>query len=243
MIRWIVMSATYQQSSASRPDLEEVDPGNRLLARQNRYRVEAEVLRDIALQTAGLLSRKIGGPSVFPPLPAVIAQQTYAGSFKFEPSQGEDRYRRGLYTFFRRTAIDPNLLTFDCPDSSMSRPARDRSNNPLQALATLQNEVFHEAAQALAGRLIRLSYAGGLEDQERLRHAFEIAVSRPPDAHEENIMLDLLTAARDYYGGKTKDAQQLVGNHAVADISLSQQAAWVTVSRAVLNLDEFLTRE
>ncbi len=242
LIRLIVNSDTYRQSSAVRPELEEIDPDNELLARQNRPRVEAEILRDIAMQTSGLLSRKVGGPCVFPPLPAIIAEQTYAGSNKYKVSEDEDRYRRGLYTFFRRTAIDPNLATFDCPDSAAAKPQRDRSNNALQALALLQNEVFHEAAQAFAARLLKLSLASGLSDRARIRHGFLIALTREPDAKEVELLETLLQEARTYYQDQPAEATQLVGNHAVGDVDLVDNAAWVATTRVILNLDEFLTR-
>jgi len=243
LIRLIVHSETYKQSSKIRSDLTEIDPENKLLARQNRFRVEAEILRDIALQTSGLLSRKLGGPCVFPPLPAIVAQQTYASSNKYIVSEGEDRYRRGLYTFFRRTAIDPNLTTFDCPDSSAAKPQRDRSNNPLQALALLQNEVFHEAAQSFAGRLLKLSLANGISDRTRFRKGYLMAVSREPDDAEIAILESLLQQAQVYYHDHPGEAAKLVGNHPVSDIDVAENAAWIATARVILNLDEFVTRE
>jgi len=243
LIRLIVQSETYKQSSATRPELIEIDPDNELLARQNRFRVEAEILRDIALQASGLLSRKIGGPCVFPPLPAIVAQQTYASNNKYVVSEGEDRYRRGLYTFFRRTAIDPNLTTFDCPDSSAAKPQRDSSNNPLQALALLQNEVFHEAAQSFAGRLLRLSLANGISDRTRLRQGYLMAVSREPDDVEIATLESLLQQARSYYHDLPGEAANLIGNHPVSAVDVAENAAWIATARVILNLDEFVTRE
>ncbi len=243
LIRLIVNSETYQQSSVVRTELLELDPENELLARQNRFRVEAEILRDIALQASGLLSRKLGGPCVFPPLPAIIAQQTYANSNKYKVSEGEDRYRRGLYTFFRRTAIDPNMSTFDCPDSSGSKPERDRSNNALQALATLQNEVFHEAAQGFANRLLELSMASGLSDRARIRQGYLIAIGRVPESEEVSLLESLLQQSRDYYENHLDEATKLVGNHPVKDVATNENAAWVATTRMILNLDEFMTRD
>jgi len=243
LIRLIVNSETYQQSSVVRTELLETDPENALLARQNRFRVEAEILRDIALQASGLLSRKIGGPCVFPPLPAIVAEQTYASSNKYKVSEGEDRYRRGLYTFFRRTAIDPNLSTFDCPDSSAAKPQRDSSNNALQALALLQNEVFLEAAQSFASRLLELSLAGGLSDHARIRQGYLIAIGREPESEETSLLEELLQQSRDYYQSHPGEATKLVGNHAVKDIAISENAAWVATTRVILNLDEFVTRD
>ena len=242
LVELIVNSDTYRQSSAMRPELMESDPENRLLARQNRFRVEAEILRDIALQTSGMLSRKVGGPSVFPPLPEIIAKQTYANSNNYKPSEGEERYRRGLYTFFRRTAIDPNLLTFDCPDSSMSKPQRNKSNNATQALALLHNEVFHEAAQGLAKRLLELSLVGGLPDGERIRQGYRMALGRMPAEDEAKLFEELVVDARKYYGENPTEATKLIGSHAVADIDPAENAAWVAATRILMNLDEFVTR-
>ena len=242
LIRRIVNSQTYRQASAVRPELLQVDPDNHLLARQNRFRDEAEILRDIALQVSGLLCEKIGGPSVFPPLPAIIAQQTYAGSNHYKASTGEDRYRRGLYTFFRRTAIDPNLSTFDCPDASASKPRRDRSNNALQALALLHNEVFHEAAQGFAQRLLSIEYDGENPDRFRLHKAFQIALGRPPEDAEFSLLERLLKTARRYYRRQPEQAARLAGNHQVEQTDAAEDAAWIATVRTILNLDEFVTR-
>jgi hypothetical protein len=241
LIRFIVSSQTYQQSAATRPELVSIDPNNRLLARQNRFRVEAEIVRDIALQTAGLLNDKVGGPSVFPPLPAIIAQQTYAGSFRFKASTGADRYRRGMSTFFRRTAIDPNLRTFDCPDSSLTKAQRDRSNNPLQALATLHNEVFHEAAQAFARRLLQMKDADETAEG-RMTQAFVIAVGRHPTEAEVGTLTGLLRKSRQHYKQHPDQAQKLIGSYTVDGQSAAEMASWVATCRVILNLDEFLTR-
>lgn len=243
LIRLIVQSETYKQSSATRPELIEIDPDNELLARQNRFRVEAEILRDIALQTSGLLSKKMGGPCVFPPLPAIVALQTYAGQNKYKVSDGEDRYRRGLYTFFRRTAIDPNLVTFDCPDSSAAKPQRDSTNNALQALALLQNEVFHEAAQSFARRLLELSLTDGASDRARLKQGYLVTLGREPEDTEITPLESLLQEARKFYGENENEAKKLIGNHAVADTDVVENAAWVATARILLNLDEFVTRE
>ncbi len=244
LIRLIVTSRTYRQSSAVRLELQETDPDNEWLARQNRFRVEAEIIRDISLQASGLLNRKVGGRSVFPPLPEIVARQTYAGGGKYQVSKGADRYRRGLYTFFRRTAIDPNLATFDCPDASMSRGRRDRSNNPLQALALLQNEVFHEAAQAFAVRILERKPDVDLKqlDHRRLERAFMIALGRRPVESESAVLLDLLDASRSYYVERRAEAERLIGKRLVEGMGAGEQAAWVATLRVILNLDEFVTR-
>ncbi|MBL9151228.1 MAG: PSD1 domain-containing protein [Verrucomicrobiales bacterium] len=239
LIRTIVLSSTYRQSSDLHPDLAGRDPDNRLFARQGRHRVEGEIIRDLFLQTAGLLSRKVGGPSVFPPLPPDVAAISYANNFKWTNSTGEDRYRRGLYTFFKRTAPDPNLIVFDCPDASLTSPERSLSNTPLQALATLQNEVFHEAAQAFAKRLLSQPAA---DDGARLAAAYSIALGRAPEADEAAALRELLDGARAYYAGKDAEATALIGPHRLASVPLAENAAWIAATRILLNLDEFLTR-
>jgi mono/diheme cytochrome c family protein len=241
MIKLIVTSATYRQSSRHRPELEEIDPQNRLLARQNRFRVEAEIVRDVYLEAAGLLSKKIGGPSVFPPMPPDVAALSYAGNFKWKTSPGEDRYRRGMYTFFKRTAPHPNLTTFDCPDSNTTSVQRRTSNTPLMALTTLNNAVFVEASQALAKRV--LTEKTLQTDEARLRRAIRLCVSRQPTAKELTAFHTLLESSRRWYAGHPKEAAKLVGKYQPKDVSPTEAAAWVATCRMVMNVDEFLTRE
>lgn len=239
LIRFIVTSDTYRQSSIHRPELIDLDPDNRLFARQNRFRVEAEILRDISLQVSGLLSLDVGGPFVFPPMPDVVLSQSFTPYRK--QSTGRDRYRRGIYTFFRRTAMDPNLTVFDCPDASASTAVRDRSNNALQAMTTLNNEVFVEAAQAFSVRL--LSDAESLEDPERIAKAFLLALNREPESEETEPLLQLLQTARSWYADNEDEAKALIGGHSAISVSTDEQAAWIQVTRLMLNLDAFMTRE
>lgn len=243
LVRLIVSSKTYKQASQFRDELQEIDPRNRLLARQNRFRLEAEILRDVALDAAGLLARKVGGPSVYPPVPEIVTAQTYGSPTSRKVSEGEDRYRRGMYTFFRRTAIDPNLTTFDCPDSGASTPRRERSNNALQALTLLHNEVFHEAAQAFAGRLLAMSPGFDVDDAQRIDGGLRIALGRPGTAAELQVLERLLDEARDYYQDQPEAAAQFIGDHGVRGVDPGENAAWVAVARNILNLDEFITRE
>jgi mono/diheme cytochrome c family protein len=240
MIRLIVSSATYRQSSHTNPQMNEVDPLNDLFHRQNRYRVEAEVVRDLALSAGGLLSEKVGGPSVFPPLPPGIAELSYAGNFKWNESKGEDRYRRGMYTFFKRTAPHPNLSTFDCPDSNTTALARQTSNTPLQALVTLNNESFVEAAQSLGRRVLEEKLS---DDAERLKLAIRTCVARPATEDEVRAFAQLLAASRQWYAAHPDEAKTSVGTYQPAGVPLDEAAAWVTAARMALNLDEFLTRE
>jgi hypothetical protein len=240
LIKRIVMSRTYQQSSQHRTDLHEVDPQNVWLARQNRVRVEGEIVRDISLDAAGLLSSKIGGPSVFPPLPPGIAELSYAGNFKWTPSTGEDRYRRGMYTFFKRTAPHPNLTMFDCPDANLTCIERRTSNTPLQALTALNNETFAEASRAFARRLLS---APATDDYARLTFAFRICVSRPPTDAERHAMADLIKESREWYRANPDSAKKLVGADAATGVGVDENAAWVATARILINLDEFITRE
>src|SRR5262249_41938814 len=177
MHKLIVCSATYRQSSAFRPELASKDPLNILLARQSRYRLEAELLRDVSLASSGLLARTVGGPSVRPPQPAGISELTYAGSARWVESTGADRYRRGLYTWFQRTSPYPMLMTFDAPDGIVCTVRRERTNTPLQALTLLNDTVFVECAQALGKRIGEEKPA---DTKERIRHGFHLCIAREP---------------------------------------------------------------
>ena len=241
LIKLIVTSATYRQSSVHRAELFEVDPRNYLLARQNRLRSEAETIRDMCLSVSGLLSSKIGGPSVFPPLPPGVAELSYANNFKWVTSEGEDQFRRGMYTFFKRTSPHPSLLTFDCPDANTTCVKRQSSNTPLQALILLNNSVYADTSRGFANRLLDFKADS---DAARLNHGFEIAVARPTNDTEAKEFGSLLAAARQWYAGHKEDAQQLAGAMAPqgSPIPIEERAAWVATCRMILNLDEFITR-
>jgi len=246
ILKTIMMSATYRQSSGIPanlpPKVMEIDPKNALLWRQNRLRVDGEVVRDLYLAASGLLSAKIGGPSVFPPIPEGIDALSYAGNFKWTTSKGEDRYRRGMYTFFKRTAPHPDLTTFDCPDANTTNVKRTVSNTPLQALTTLNAEAFAEAAQALAKHV--LTDATLKDDTSRLARAFRSCVSRAPTTQELTAMTKLLDEARyTYQNGPADEAKAALGSHAVSMVPATENAAWVATVRIVLNLDELITRE
>jgi hypothetical protein len=239
-IRQIVLSATYQQSSRARPDLSVSDPENRWLARQNRMRVEAEIVRDTTLAVAGLLSSTVGGPSVFTPLPQDLIDTGYANTFKWKTSDGEDRFRRGMYTFFKRSVPHPNLTSFDCPDSTTTVARRNRSNTPIQALTTLQNEVFHDAVQAFSAKILS---GNSDSDHERLTQAFRDCVARPPNGSELATFDSLLKKSRIWYTNNIDDAKALVGDRKTDGADVSEMAAWVATLRVMTNMDEFLTRE
>jgi len=240
LLRLILTSAVYRQSSHHRPELESIDPQNTLLGRQNRLRVEAEIVRDVHLSVAGLLARKIGGPSVFPPMPPDVAALSYANNFKWNTSEGLDRYRRGMYTFFKRTAPHPNLTTFDCPDSNTTTVVRSSSNTPLQALTTLNNELFTEAAQALMQRLLDHPAAS---DVERFTSAFRACVARPPAEAERASFMSVLAAGREWYAAHPDEARQAIGPYQPRGASVEEAAAWLAAVRVLTNMDEFITRE
>ena len=216
--RLIAHSATYRTSSKARPDLAITDPNNKLLSHQNRLRLDAEAVRDTALTASGLLSPKLGGPSVFPPIPDGVMSLGQVRR-EWKVSTGEDRYRRGLYTFFFRATPPPALNVFDAPDGFSTCTRRIRSNTPLQALTLLNDAAFHEFAEALAARVLK---DGPPENSPRLDYAFRLCVARAPSATEHARLESLLQ-------------QQLADTQ--------PKAAWTTVARVLLNLDETITRE
>ncbi len=234
--RWIVTSATYRQSSTVTPQLRERDPQNVLLARGPRTRLDAELVRDSVLHVAGLLSLKQGGPSVFPPQPANITTEGAYGQLAWTVSPGEDRYRRGLYTFSKRTAPYAMFTTFDGPSGEACVPRRDVSNTPLQALTLLNDAVFVEAAQAL-GR----DWAGRSgSTAERVETLFRHCLTRSSTPSE----LLQLTAFVEAQSTRLKDtpaeAAKIAG---AATGDTIATAAWSTLARVILNLDEMITTE
>ncbi len=240
MDRLIVNSSTYRQSSRVAPELVERDPYNRLLARGPRFRVEAEMIRDIALSASGLLSPKIGGPSVFPYQPDGIWDLPYNDD-KWEESKGEDQYRRGLYTFARRTAPYPSFLTFDSTSREFCTVRRVRTNTPLQALTALNDPAFFEAAQALARRIIR--EAPQPDVKSRAVYGFKLCVSRAPKAGELDRILSWYKKERQYFEKHPGDAAKVAAFSQDGNGDAAGQAAWTMVSNVLLNLDETITKE
>ena len=243
MLKLIMMSATYRQASAAghAPSaLQEADPRNELLWRQNRLRVEGEIVRDLYLAASGLLSPKIGGPSVFPPLPPDVAELSYANNFKWSTSAGEDRWRRGMYTFFKRTAPHPDLTTFDCPDANTANIRRTVSNTPLQALTTLNAEAFAEASRGLARRVLTEPLKG---DAQRIERCFRLCLGRKPKGEETAALARLLAASREYYQTHSEDAKTMTAVYGVKGVPAVESAAWAATARIVLNLDEVITRD
>ena len=235
----IVMSSTYRQSSRVRPALKERDPENLLLARQSRLRLPAEMIRDAALQVSGLLDPTVGGPSVRPPQPEGVADLAYAGSVEWDPSQGRDRYRRGLYTFLQRTVPYPQLANFDMPDRTAASCTRERSNTPLQALNLLNDQTFVEAAQSLALQAVPSSRSGFDQALERL---FRLALSRRPRPGELAALLEYYRRQESIFEAEEETAERFMPLD-VPGLSPSQAAAWTGVASVLLNLDEFITRE
>ena len=190
MHKLIVTSATYKQRSTMRADANAIDPENKLLARQNRLRLDAEIVRDAGLVVSGVLNEKLGGPSVYPPIPAGALAVTQV-TREWPTAKNEDRYRRGMYTYFRRSAGHPSLITFDAPDGSVSCTRRMRSNTPLQALTLLNDEAEVEFAEKLAARILKESPSQ--DDAARLRYGFLLTLQREPRARESERLLKMVS--------------------------------------------------
>jgi hypothetical protein len=232
--RWIVLSATYRQSSATRPELLAKDPQNRLLARGPRFRVEAEMVRDIQLQASGLLTTKLYGPPVRPPQPASVTEAAY-GDNNWVVSSGADRYRRAIYTFTKRGAPFAATNTFDAPTGEACIPRRDLSNTPLQSLTLLNDEAFVEMAQAL-GNVIS---SGPEDDTGKLQRLYHRVLTRPAKPAEATRLLALLEKTRQRLRSHELDAAAI---SPAGEGSAEQRAAWTVLARAVLNLDETITK-
>jgi hypothetical protein len=243
--RLIVTSATYRQSSAAKP--QAADPMNRLLARAQRLRVEGEVVRDIALAASGMLNPRIGGRSVYPPLPGFMIMPPVSYGPKVWPEDtGVDRYRRALYTFRYRSLPYPVLDTFDAPPGDAACVRRPRSNTPLQALITLNEPLSMECARGLARRSLR---EGGASDAERLVYAFRLCVARFPTAAESAELLALLAKQEATFARADAKPWETAADDSAhppelpAGVTPAQAAAWTVVARVLLNLDETITRE
>jgi hypothetical protein len=234
--RLILNSATYRQASQLRADLATTDPLNKLLARQSRLRVDAEIVRDLGLSVSGLLSKKIGGPSVRPPQPDDVFAFTQVRR-TWTVSTGGDRYRRGMYTFFMRSAPFPMLTTFDTPVFNVSCTLRQRSNTPLQSLSMANDETMIEMARALGQRVLKQTTS----DPARIAFAYQLCFARPADSFEIERLAEYLDRQRREFASSPENARKLAGDAATEPIQ--EAAAWTAVSRVLLNLDEFVTRE
>jgi hypothetical protein len=221
-----------------RAELKDKDPQNRLLARQSRFRLPAELIRDEGLAVSGLLSPKIGGPSVHPPQPESVAKEAFETPWM--ASRGADRYRRGIYTWLQRTAPFAQFLTFDAPDPTRACARRERSNTPLQALTLLNDPVFVEMAQALVERLFR--GRPNLLPEERIDYAYRLCLGRPAEPTEVTRLSHYLES-QDNQFKKERDSATAFLPWQLGGLSEEQSAAWAGVASIILNLDEFMTRE
>jgi mono/diheme cytochrome c family protein len=247
MQRLIVTSATYRQSSRVTPELREKDPENRLLARGPRYRLSAEIIRDNALAVSGLLNDEIGGRSVLPYQPSGLWEEMAFGDGfsmqEYVQSHGKDLYRRSMYTFWKRTVPPAAMATFDAPDREKCVARRAVTNTPLQALVTLNDPTYVEAARAMAERTLR---EGGKNVSGRVAYVFRLALARNPSAQEAKVLRDLASRQLTNYRKDRKAAGELlrVGeSKADEKIDQAELAAWTMVASAILNLDETITKE
>jgi Protein of unknown function (DUF1553)/Protein of unknown function (DUF1549)/Concanavalin A-like lectin/glucanases superfamily/Planctomycete cytochrome C len=247
MQKLIVTSATYRQSSQVTPELREKDPENRLLARGPRYRLQAETIRDNALAAGGLLNDEIGGHSVLPyQPPGLWEEMAFGDGFSMQEyvqSHGKDLYRRSMYTFWKRTVPPAAMATFDAPDREKCVARRAVTNTPLQALVTLNDPTYVEAARAMAERTLR---EGGRDASSRIVYVFRLALARKPSTQEAKVLRDLLSQQMINYRKDGKAASELlrVGESKVDDkIDQTELAAWTMVASAILNLDETVTKE
>lgn len=246
MLKLIAMSSTYRQSSVASDALQLRDPFNELLARQGRFRLEAEMVRDNALAISGLLVLKIGGPSVKPYQPAGYWAHLNFPKRTYKHDSGDAQYRRGIYTYWARTFLHPSLLAFDAPSREECAVERPRSNTPQQALVLLNDPTYVEAARVFAQRVLQHD-SGDKADSEtkRIQFAFREALSRPATAQELSLLSSLLQAHREQYRAESKAALKLLGvGQAIANAGIDpvELAAWTSVTRVILNLHETITR-
>ncbi|WP_165227712.1 PSD1 and planctomycete cytochrome C domain-containing protein [Aquisphaera insulae] len=245
LIRTIVNSDTYQQSSRASAALVESDPRNQWLARGPSFRADAEVVRDIALSVSGLITHRLGGPSIIPPVPQNVLDYNFTYPAYWKPAEGPERYRRTIYGFRKRSMPDPAMSTLDAPNGDFACVRRMRSNTPLAALTTLNEPIFVESARALALRILR---EGGRDDVRRADYGFFLCTSRPPTNEERDVVLDLVRSQR----GRLADGWLNVREVATGDSTRLPElptgttpqdaAAWTVAARVLLNLDETISK-
>ena len=246
LIRTILTSKTYRQSSSVTPELLERDPANRLLARGPRFRVEAEVVRDIALRTSGLLMEKQGGPSIFPPVPQSLMASSFIQVDFWDTATGPERYRRSLYVFRRRSMPDPVMSSFDAPNGDTACAGRVRSNTPLAALASLNESVFAEASRALSLRILR---EGGSNDEERAAFGLRLCTCRAAQPEDVRDICELVKSRRTRLTDGWLSARELTTGDPTKLPELptgttpNDAAAWAIAARVLLNLDETLSKD
>jgi len=242
-LKQMVMSRTYRQTSRTTNQLAERDTENQLLARGPRFRLQGEFIRDQALSIAGLLEKKIGGPGVKPYQPTNIWNEvSLNGGLKYQPDTGEKLYRRSMYTYWKRSSPMPNMVIFDAPSREKCIMKRARTNTPLQALVTLNDPQFVEAARIFAERILR---EGGGSEPDKFAYAFEIAASRKPTAQEVSVLKDVLSEQRYRFKEAPETAKKFLSigeKKSDEALDLTERAAWTIISQMILNLDETLTR-
>jgi hypothetical protein len=246
LMKMMVLSSTYRQSSDASPELVARDPENRLLARGPRFRLPAELIRDQALEIAGLLKQEIGGPSVFPFQPpdlykGIVVAADYPGT-KYIQSTGDELYRRSLYTFWKRTVPHPALNVFDAPDREVCIVRRSTTNTPLQALTLLNDPIFVEAARKLAERVVK---EGGVTLEARLTLIFRLATGHSPNPRQLQILKDALNKQLASFQKDEAAAHSLIQvGDAKSDSSISavELAAWTALANIILNMDETITK-
>jgi mono/diheme cytochrome c family protein len=245
LIRTIVTSDTYRQSSLASADLLQRDPNNVWLARGPRFRADAEVVRDIALSVSGLMTNRLGGPSVIPPVPQNVLDYNFTYPDFWKPAEGPERYRRTLYGFRKRSMPDPVMASFDGPNGDIACARRPRSNTPLAALTALNETIFVEAARALSLRVLR---EGGSDDAERADYAFLLCTSRKPNDAERQAILDLLQSRRRRIADGWLDPRAISTGDPTrlpelpANATPQDAAAWTLTARVLLNLDETISK-
>jgi hypothetical protein len=242
MLKLMVMSGAYRQSSHASESLRQRDPYNQWLARQARYRMDAEIVRDNALAVSGLLVDKLGGPSARPYQPPLYWAYLNFPTREYQNDKGDGLYRRGLYTYWCRTFLHPSLKAFDAPTREECTADRPRSNTPLQALVLLNDPTYVEAARAFAERIVR---EGGGDTRSRLEFAYRQALSRSVRPEEAKLVEGLYQRHLESYKADMKAAEQLlhVGDHTLAaGIDVAEMAAWTSVARVIFNLHEMVTR-
>ena len=240
--RLIVLSATYRQDSRGTPSLLTADDQNKLYGRGARFRLDAETIRDNALAIGGLLSLKTGGPPVYPFQPPGIWESKIGGNpVSYNVSEGEDRYRRGIYTVQKRTSPYPSFISFDAPTRNTCTVRRQRSNTPLQALTLLNDPVYVEVAHALARRILKEKPSATVA--ERIRHGFELCLARAPKEAELQTLIRLYEEQLRASKANLAEAEKLVrGFPKPAGVDAAELAAWFSIASALLNLDETITK-
>jgi hypothetical protein len=242
LVKRIVMTDAYRRASSADPASLQSDPYNRWLARQGRFRLDAEFVRDDMLVVSGLFAPKVGGPSVKPYQPEGYWAHLNFPRREYVNDHGEALHRRAIYTYWQRSFLHPSLLAFDAPSREECTANRPRSNTPLQALVLLNDPIFVEGARAFAEKAI---HEGGKDDESRLAFAYKRALSRSPRPEERAVLLSLLAKHREHYGSHGKEAEEFlrVGERPAAkDIPAGELAAWTSVARAILNLHVTITR-